>query len=121
MMDGTGRPAGKVAVITGGVRGWSAGVLRMIARPGAPHAVPVGRSDRGTAKGGLATLTSDPAAEYGAGTVRADCLAPPTITTDVNAPIPATVEGRGTFLLALDEATWSSGAVLRGDGGIVGR
>jgi NAD(P)-dependent dehydrogenase (short-subunit alcohol dehydrogenase family) len=71
--------------------------------------------------------------------VRANCIAPGPVPTDLNAPFLGTPEGRAqtalwiplgrvgeiedvaraALFLASDEAKWITGAVLRVDGGIV--
>ena len=91
------------------------------------------------AKGGLVTLTYSLASEYGADNVRANCIAPGPVPTDLNRPFLGTPEGRAmtasfiplgrvgeigdvvrpAVFLASDEARWITGAVLRVDGGIV--
>src|SRR5438445_10539777 len=97
--------------------------------------------DRGLrgGEGGLVTLTYYLASEYGADNVRANCIAPGPVPTDLNRPFLGTPEGRAmtaaliplgrvgeiddvaraAVFLASDEARWITGAVLRVDGGIV--
>ena len=84
------------------------------------------------------TLTYYLASEYGADNVRANCIAPGPVPTDLNRPFLGTPEGRAmtasfiplervgeidvaraAVFLASDEARWITGAVLRVDGGIV--
>jgi len=99
----------------------------------------VGVADYATAKGGLVTFTYYLAVEYGREGVRANCIVPGPVPTDLNAPFLGTPEGRETtaafiplgrlgqiddvasaaVYLASDEAKWVTGAVLRVDGGIV--
>ncbi|HEY8515714.1 MAG TPA: glucose 1-dehydrogenase [Candidatus Binatia bacterium] len=115
------------------------GVILNVSSHGAFQAAPVGVADYATAKGGLVTLTYYLASEYGSSNVRANCIAPGPIPTDLNAPFLGTPEGRAAtamfiplgrvgeiddvaraaVFLASDEAKWISGAVLRVDGGIV--
>jgi len=115
------------------------GSILNVSSHGAFQAAPVGVADYATAKGGLVTLTYYLASEYGAQNVRANCIAPGPIPTDLNAPFLGTPEGRAqtamfiplgrvgeiadvaraAVFLASDEAKWISGAVLRVDGGIV--
>ena len=106
---------------------------------GAFQASPTGIADYAVAKGGLVTLTYYRASEYGADNVRANCIAPGPVPTDLNRPFLGTPEGRAmtaafiplgrvgeiddvaraAVFLASDEARWITGAVLRVDGGIV--
>jgi NAD(P)-dependent dehydrogenase (short-subunit alcohol dehydrogenase family) len=115
------------------------GVIINVSSHGAFQASPVGVADYGTAKGGLVTLTYYLASEYGAEGVRANCIAPGPVPTDLNKPFLGTPEGqamtaafiplgrvgaiddvaRAALFLASDEAGWITGAVLRVDGGIV--
>jgi len=115
------------------------GVIINVSSHGAFQASPVGVADYATAKGGLVTLTYYLASEYGAQNVRANCIAPGPIPTDLNRPFLGTEEGRSltaqfiplgrvgeigdvaraAVFLASDEAKWITGAVLRVDGGIV--
>ncbi|MEW6270393.1 MAG: glucose 1-dehydrogenase [Thermodesulfobacteriota bacterium] len=115
------------------------GAIINVSSHGAFQAAPVGVADYATAKGGLVTLTYYLASEYGSSNVRANCIAPGPIPTDLNAPFLGTPEGRAqtamfiplgrvgeiddvaraAVFLASDEAKWISGAVLRVDGGIV--
>src|SRR5437016_13328966 len=91
-------------------------------------------------RGGLVTLTYYLASEYGADNVRANCIAPGPVPTDLNRPFLGTPEGRAmtasfiplgrvgeiddvaraAVFLASDEARWITGAGVRVDGGIVG-
>jgi NAD(P)-dependent dehydrogenase (short-subunit alcohol dehydrogenase family) len=115
------------------------GAIINVSSHGAFQAAPVGVADYATAKGGLVTLTYYLASEYGSSNVRANCIAPGPIPTDLNAPFLGTPEGRAqtamfiplgrvgeiddvaraAVFLASDEAKWITGAVLRVDGGIV--
>ena len=116
------------------------GVIINVSSHGAFQASPVGVADYGAAKGGLVTLTYYLASEYGADGVRANCIAPGPVPTDLNRPFLGTAEegrrmaaayiplGRvgevddvacAAVFLASDEAKWITGAVLRVDGGIV--
>lgn len=115
------------------------GVIINVSSHGAFQAAPVGIAAYATAKGGLVTLTYYLASEYGGSGVRANCLAPGPVPTELNAPFLGTEEGRqmaaafiplgrvgevediarAALFLASDEARWISGAVLRVDGGIV--
>src|SRR5436190_23541131 len=90
-------------------------------------------------RGGLVTLTYYLASEYGADNVRANCIAPGPVPTDLNRPFLGTPEGRAmtaafippgpvgeiddvpwaAVFLASAEARWTTGAVRRSDGGIV--
>jgi NAD(P)-dependent dehydrogenase (short-subunit alcohol dehydrogenase family) len=115
------------------------GAIVNVSSHGAFQASPTGVADYAVAKGGLVTLTYYLASEYGNERVRANCLAPGPVPTDLNRMFLGTEEGRaqtalwiplgrvGTLddianaavFLASDEAQWISGAVLRVDGGIV--
>jgi NAD(P)-dependent dehydrogenase (short-subunit alcohol dehydrogenase family) len=115
------------------------GVVINVSSHGALQASPIGCADYAVAKGGLITLTYYLAVEYGAQNVRANCILPGPIPTDLNAPFLASPEGRAAaaqmiplgrvgalsdvanaaVFLASDEATWITGATLRVDGGIV--
>ncbi|MFN8643818.1 MAG: SDR family oxidoreductase [Candidatus Binatia bacterium] len=115
------------------------GAIINVSSHGAFQASPAGVADYAVAKGGLVTLTYYLAAEYGHEQVRANCLAPGPVPTDLNAPFLGTAEGRAqtamwiplgrvgavddvasaAVFLASDEARWITGAVLRVDGGIV--
>src|SRR5215468_8436693 len=115
------------------------GSIINVSSHGAFQASPTGVSDYAVAKGGLVTLTYYLASEYGNEHVRANCLAPGPVPTDLNRMFLGTEEGRAqtalwiplgrvgaiddianaAVFLASDEAEWISGAVLRVDGGIV--
>jgi len=115
------------------------GVIVNVSSHGAFQASPTGIADYAVAKGGLVTLTYYLASEYGAANVRANCIAPGPVPTDLNRPFLGTPEGRAmtasfiplgrvgeiddvaraALFLASDEARWITGAVLRVDGGIV--
>src|SRR6059036_1217719 len=115
------------------------GVIVNVSSHGAFQASPTGIADYAVAKGGLVTLTYYLASEYGADNVRANCIAPGPVPTDLNWPFLGTPEGRAmtaafiplgrvgeiddvaraAVFLASDEAGWITGAVLRVDGGIV--
>jgi NAD(P)-dependent dehydrogenase (short-subunit alcohol dehydrogenase family) len=115
------------------------GSIINVSSHGAFQASPIGVADYAVAKGGLVTLTYYLASEYGSRNVRANCLAPGPVPTDLNAPFLGTEEGRAqtaafiplgrvgeldditsaAVFLASDEAKWVSGAVLRVDGGMV--
>jgi len=115
------------------------GVIINVSSHGAFQASPTGIADYAVAKGGLVTLTYYLASEYGADNVRANCIAPGPVPTDLNRPFLGTPEGRAVtasfiplgrvgeiddvaraaVFLASDEARWITGAVLRVDGGIV--
>src|SRR5215468_557866 len=115
------------------------GAIINVSSHGAFQASPTGVSDYAVAKGGLVTLTYYLASEYGNEHVRANCLAPGPVPTDLNRMFLGTEEGRAqtalwiplgrvgaiddianaAVFLASDEAEWISGAVLRVDGGIV--
>ncbi len=115
------------------------GAIINVSSHGAFQASPTGVADYAVAKGGLVTLTYYLASEYGHEQVRANCIAPGPVPTDLNAPFLGTEEGRAqtamwiplgrvgaiedvahaAVFLASDEARWITGAVLRVDGGIV--
>jgi len=115
------------------------GTIINVSSHGAFQASPVGVAAYGAAKGGLVTLTYYLASEYGSEGVRANCIAPGPVPTDLNRPFLGTEEGRAmtaafiplgrvgeiddiahaAVFLASDEAKWISGAVLRVDGGMV--
>ncbi|HWP66207.1 MAG TPA: glucose 1-dehydrogenase [Candidatus Limnocylindria bacterium] len=115
------------------------GVILNVSSHGAVQASPIGCADYATAKGGLITFTYYLASEYGAQNVRANCILPGPVPTDLNAAFLASPEGRAAcaqmiplgrvgeladiaraaVFLASDEAQWISGATLRVDGGIV--
>lgn len=115
------------------------GSIINVSSHGAFQASPTGIADYAVAKGGLVTLTYYLASEYGAEQVRANCLAPGPVPTDLNAPFLGHEEGRAqtamwiplgrvgaiddiasaAVFLASDEARWITGAVLRVDGGMV--
>ena len=115
------------------------GVVLNVSSHGALQASPIGCADYAVAKGGLITFTYYLASEYGAQNVRANCILPGPVPTDLNAPFLASAEGRAAaaqmiplgrvgelsdiahaaVFLASDEAKWISGATLRVDGGIV--
>lgn len=115
------------------------GTIINVSSHGAFQASPIGVADYAVAKGGLVTFTYYLASEYGAQNVRANCLAPGPVPTDLNRPFLGTPAGRAqtamfiplgrvgelddvaraALFLASDEAKWISGAVLRVDGGIV--
>jgi len=115
------------------------GAIINVSSHGAFQASPVGVAAYATAKGGLVTLTYYLASEYGTNGVRANCIAPGPVPTELNAPFLGTEEGRqmtaafiplgrigeiddiarAALFLASDEAKWISGAVLRVDGGMV--
>jgi 3alpha(or 20beta)-hydroxysteroid dehydrogenase len=115
------------------------GAIINVSSHGAFQASPTGVADYAVAKGGLVTLTTYLASEYGHEQVRANCLAPGPVPTDLNAPFLGTEDGRAqtalwiplgrvgglddianaAVFLASDEARWITGAVLRVDGGIV--
>jgi len=115
------------------------GAIINVSSHGAFQASPTGVSDYAVAKGGLVTLTYYLASEYGNERIRANCLAPGPVPTDLNRMFLGTEEGRAqtalwiplgrvgaiedianaAVFLASDEAQWISGAVLRVDGGIV--
>jgi len=115
------------------------GAIINVSSHGAFQASPAGVSDYAVAKGGLVTLTYYLASEYGNERIRANCIAPGPVPTDLNRMFLGTEEGRAqtalwiplgrvgaiediasaAVFLASDEATWISGAVLRVDGGIV--
>jgi NAD(P)-dependent dehydrogenase (short-subunit alcohol dehydrogenase family) len=115
------------------------GAIVNVSSHGAVQAMPVGIADYGVSKGALVTLTYYLASEYGDRNVRANCIAPGPVPTDLTGPFLGTPEGRAAaagmiplqrvgdvddiaraaVLLASDESRWISGAVLRVDGGIV--
>src|SRR5262245_60196728 len=115
------------------------GVIINVSSHGAFQASPVGVAPYAVAKGGLVTMTYYLASEYGAQNIRANCIAPGPIPTDLNRPFLGTEEGRAltaqfiplgrvgeiddvaraAVFLASDEAKWITGAVLRVDGGMV--
>ena len=115
------------------------GVIINVSSHGAFQASPTGVADYAVAKGGLVTLTYYLASEYGNERIRANCLAPGPVPTDLNRMFLGTEEGRAqtalwiplgrvgaiddiasaALFLASDEAAWITGAVLRVDGGIV--
>jgi 3alpha(or 20beta)-hydroxysteroid dehydrogenase len=115
------------------------GAIINVSSHGAFQASPTGVADYAVAKGGLVTLTYYLASEYGHEQVRANCIAPGPVPTDLNAPFLGTEEGRAqtamwiplgrvgaiedvahaAVFLASDESRWITGAVLRVDGGIV--
>jgi NAD(P)-dependent dehydrogenase (short-subunit alcohol dehydrogenase family) len=115
------------------------GAIINVSSHGAFQASPVGIADYGTAKGGLITLTYYLASEYGADGIRANCIAPGPVPTDLNAAFLGSEAGRrltaqmiplgrvgdiediarAAVFLASDEARWITGAVLRVDGGLV--
>ncbi|HSQ00175.1 MAG TPA: SDR family oxidoreductase [Candidatus Dormibacteraeota bacterium] len=115
------------------------GAIINVSSHGAFQASPTGVADYAVAKGGLVTLTYYLASEYGHEQVRANCIAPGPVPTDLNAPFLGTEEGRAqtamwiplgrvgaiddianaAVFLASDEARWITGAVLRVDGGMV--
>lgn len=115
------------------------GAIINVSSHGAFQASPIGVADYAVAKGGLVTFTYYLASEYGAQNIRANCLAPGPVPTDLNRPFLGTPEGRAqtamfiplgrvgeledvaraAVFLASDDAKWVSGAVLRVDGGMV--
>jgi len=115
------------------------GVIINVSSHGAFQASPIGIADYAVAKGGLVTFTYYLASEYGAHGIRANCIAPGPVPTDLNrmfldvpaaraqaeAMIPLGRLGqiddvaRAAVFLASDDAKWITGAVLRVDGGIV--
>jgi NAD(P)-dependent dehydrogenase (short-subunit alcohol dehydrogenase family) len=115
------------------------GSIINVSSHGAFQASPIGVADYAVAKGGLVTLTYYLASEYGSRNVRANCIAPGPVPTDLNnvflgnediraqtaALIPLGRVGElddiasAAVFLASDESKWISGAVLRVDGGIV--
>jgi NAD(P)-dependent dehydrogenase (short-subunit alcohol dehydrogenase family) len=115
------------------------GSIINVSSHGAFQASPIGVADYAVAKGGLVTLTYYHASEYGSRNVRANCIAPGPVPTDLNnvflgnediraqtaALIPLGRVGElddiasAAVFLASDESKWISGAVLRVDGGIV--
>jgi NAD(P)-dependent dehydrogenase (short-subunit alcohol dehydrogenase family) len=119
--------------------GRGGGAIINVSSHGAFQASPVGVADYAVAKGGLVTLTYYLASEYGSDRIRANCIAPGPVPTDLNRMFLGTEEGRAqtaqwiplgrvgaiddvanaAVFLASDEAAWITGAVLRVDGGIV--
>lgn len=115
------------------------GAIINVSSHGAFQASPTGIADYGASKGGLVTLTHYIASEYGPEGVRANCIVPGPVPTDLNAPFLGTEAGRkataaiiplrkvgslediasAAVFLASDEARWITGAELRVDGGIV--
>ncbi len=115
------------------------GAVINVSSHGAFQASAVGVSHYAAAKGALVTLTYYLAAEYGADRIRANCIAPGPVPTDLNAVFLDDAGARAmteamiplgrvgdvsdiasaAVFLASDEAEWISGAVLRVDGGIV--
>jgi NAD(P)-dependent dehydrogenase (short-subunit alcohol dehydrogenase family) len=115
------------------------GAIVNVSSHGAFHASPIGIADYGVSKGALVTLTYYLASEYGREGVRANCIAPGPIPTDLNEPFLGTDAGKemtakaiplrrvgaisdvahAALFLVSDEAAWISGAVVRVDGGIV--
>jgi NAD(P)-dependent dehydrogenase (short-subunit alcohol dehydrogenase family) len=115
------------------------GAIINVSSHGAFQASPTGVADYAVAKGGLVTLTYYLASEYGSEHIRANCIAPGPVPTDLNRMFLGTEEGRAqtalwiplgrvgalediasaAVFLVSDEASWISGAVLRVDGGIV--
>jgi len=115
------------------------GAIINISSHGAFQAMPVGIADYGTSKGALVTFTHYVATEYGRHNVRANCIAPGPIPTDLNAEFLGNEAGRraaasmiplghlgaiddiasAAVFLASDASKWITGALLRVDGGIV--
>jgi len=115
------------------------GSIINVSSHGAFQASPTGIADYGASKGGVVVLTYYLASEYGPQNVRANCIAPGPIPTDLNAPFLGNEAGRrataamipmkrvgaiedianAAVFLASDESKWITGAVLRVDGGIV--
>jgi len=115
------------------------GTIINVSSHGAVQASPIGIADYGVTKGGLITLTRYLAAEYGCDGVRANCIMPGPVPTDLNAMFLDVPEARqqaeamiplgrvgsiediasAAVFLASDEAKWITGAVLPVDGGIV--
>ncbi len=115
------------------------GSIVNVSSHGAFQASPTGIADYGVSKGGLVTLTAYLASEYGPENVRANCIAPGPVPTDLNARFLQHEAGRrateamiplrrvgalediasAALFLASDESKWITGAVLRVDGGIV--
>ena len=115
------------------------GAIINVSSHGAFQASPAGVADYAVAKGGLVTLTYYLASEYGNDQIRANCIAPGPVPTDLNRMFLGSEEGRAqtalwiplgrvgaiediasaAVFLASDDATWITGAVLRVDGGIV--
>jgi NAD(P)-dependent dehydrogenase (short-subunit alcohol dehydrogenase family) len=115
------------------------GAIVNVSSHGAVQASPMGIADYAVAKGGLLTFTYYLASEYGREGIRANCIMPGPVPTDLNSLF---LEDPGTrkacesiiplgrvgsvddiasaaVFLASDEARWITGAVLRVDGGIV--
>ena len=115
------------------------GSIINVSSHGAFQASPTGIADYGASKGGVVVLTYYLASEYGPQNVRANCIAPGPVPTDLNAPFLGNEAGRrataamipmkrvgaiediasAAVFLASDESKWITGAVLRVDGGIV--
>lgn len=115
------------------------GSIINVSSHGAFQASPSGIADYGASKGGVVVLTYYLASEYGPQNVRANCIAPGPVPTDLNAPFLGNEAGRrataaiipmkrvgeiedianAAVFLASDESKWINGAVLRVDGGIV--
>jgi NAD(P)-dependent dehydrogenase (short-subunit alcohol dehydrogenase family) len=115
------------------------GAIVNVSSHGAFQASPTGVADYAVAKGGLVTLTYYLASEYGNERIRANCIAPGPVPTDLNRMFLGTEEGRAqtalwiplgrvgalediasaAVFLASDGAAWITGAVLRVDGGMV--
>src|SRR5262245_3067409 len=115
------------------------GSIINVSSHGAFQASPSGIADYGASKGGVVVLTYYLASEYGPQNVRANCIAPGPVPTDLNAPFLGNEAGRratetmipmkrvgaiedianAAVFLASDESKWITGAVLRVDGGIV--
>ena len=115
------------------------GAIVNVGSHGAFQASGVGIADSGASKRALVTLTAYLACEYGPDRVRANCLSPGPVPTELNKRHLGTPEGRAAtaaiiplgrvgeigdiasaaVFLASDEAKWITGAVLCVDGGIV--
>jgi NAD(P)-dependent dehydrogenase (short-subunit alcohol dehydrogenase family) len=115
------------------------GAIVNVSSHGAFQASPIGIADYGVSKGALVTLTYYLASEFGAEGVRANCIAPGPIPTELNAPFLGIDAGKAmtakaiplrrvgaiddvahaALFLVSDEAAWISGTVVRVDGGIV--
>ena len=115
------------------------GSIINVSSHGAFQASPTGIADYGASTGGVVVLTYYLASEYGPQNVRANCIAPGPVPTDLNAPFLGNEAGRrataamipmkrvgaiedianAAVFLASDESKWITGAVLRVDGGIV--